>query len=81
MDTKYWVVDQSSLSGLDYSALEENSVATTRLSVDGTKAVIESSQTPSGLSEEDSMTHEQALSLMSTSEWYVPDPNDDIDSC
>lgn len=78
MATKYWVVDKTQLSSLDYDRLKDDSKASTRLSVNGLKAIIESDEIPTGLNKNDSLTHSEALTLMATSEWYQPDPNDEV---
>ena len=78
MATKYWIVDKTQLSSLNYDQLKDNSKESTRLSVNGLKAIVESDQIPSGLSTNDSLTHAEALTLMATAEWYQPDPNDEV---
>jgi len=78
MATKYWVVDKTQLSSLDYDQLKDDSKASTRLSVNGLKAIIESDEIPTGLNKNDSLAHSEALTLMATSEWYQPDPNDEV---
>lgn len=78
MATKYWIVNQSSLADLDYSELKQDSVSTTRLSVNGLKAVVKSDQIPTGLNKNDSLTHAEVLTVLSTTEWYQPDPNDEV---
>lgn len=78
MATKYWIVDKTQLSSLDYDQLKDDSKASTRLSVNGLKAIIESDEIPTGLNTNDSLTHSEALTLMTTSEWYQPDPNDEV---
>ena len=77
-DSMYWVVPQSLLDSLNYNQLEDDSVELTRLSVDKTLAIIEAKHVPTGLNAKDSMTHEQATSLMNTLDWYVPDPITDV---
>ena len=77
-DSMYWIVSQSLLDSLNYKQLEDDSIELTRLSVDKTLAIIEARQTPTGLNVSDSMTHEQAISLMNTLDWYVPDPAIDV---
>lgn len=77
-DSMYWVVSQSLLDSLDYRQLEDDSIELTRLSVDKTLAIIEARHTPTNLNVGDSMTHKQALSLMNTLDWYVPDPAIDV---
>jgi len=78
MATKYWIVNQSLLYDLDYSELKQDSVSTTRLSVNGLKAVVKSDQIPTGLNADDSLTHAEVLTVLATSEWYQPDPNDEV---
>ena len=78
MATKYWIVNTSQLSSLDYTQLAEKNEEETRKSVNGLKAIVESSQTPTGLSDDDSLTHAEAIAAMETTEWYQPDPNDEV---
>ncbi len=78
MATKYWVVDETQLSSLNYDQLKDDNKASTRLSVSGLKAIIESDQVPTGVNKNDSLSQKEALTLMATTEWYEPDPNDEV---
>lgn len=77
----YVTLNVSEVDQLDFSQIEQTSVETLRLSVDGTQTIIKWSSdagVPSSVealtTKGPYMTHDEALALMSTSIWTDPNP-------
>lgn len=77
----YVTLDVSEVDELDFSQIEQTSVETLRLSLDGTETIVkwETAQgVPSSVealtTKSPYMTHDEALALMSTVAWTDPDP-------
>lgn len=73
----YYVLPSDMAKQLDYTALEEISYDYVRKSIDGTMAIVEYK---GGLSVRGGSyyTHEEALALMHTPEWYILDEGLDL---
>lgn len=75
MTHSFSILTASDLHLLDYSLLIDDSVDTTRLSVDGTMAVVGwNGETPDFI-KWPVLTHAETLAIMATPEWTNPDPD------
>jgi hypothetical protein len=77
----YVTLDLSEASSLDFSQIEQKSIDTLRISVDGTKTIvkwIKSNGVPSSVASLTTkgpyLTHDEALALMSTQAWDIVTP-------
>lgn len=74
----YSIIKISDLILIDFSQIEETNQNTIRKSVDGAHFVIKYNTEPTFISNEiviplQVMTHSEAVLLMQTSEWCIPD--------
>jgi len=70
----YAILSIGDLSNIDFSQIEESNENTIRKSLDELKFIIKYTSTPTFISDGSvvplqTLTHEEALSLMATSEW------------
>ena len=75
----YAIINTSDLSSIDFSQIGETSADTLRYNLAGTEFVIKWNTTPTFISDgsvvpTQTLTHEQALTLMATAEWTEPEP-------
>ena len=77
----YVTLDVSEIDQLDFSQIEQTSIDTLRISLDGTRTIIKwvtAGGVPSSVAALTTkgpyMTHDEALALMSTTDWTDPDP-------
>ena len=77
----YVTLAVSEADQLDFSQIEQTSIDTLRISLDGTQTIVKwatDSGVPSSVAALTSkgpyMTHDEALALMSTSAWTDPNP-------
>ena len=77
----YVTLDVSEVNELDFSQIEQTSVETLRLSLDGTETIVKwvtANGVPSSVEALSTkgpyMTHDEALTLMATAAWTDPDP-------
>ena len=77
----YVTLDLSEASSLDFEQIEQTSIDTLRISVDGTKTIVKwmtANGVPSSVAALTTkgayMTHDEALALMSTEAWTDPNP-------
>ena len=77
----YVTLDVSEIDQLDFSQIEQTSIDTLRISLDGTQTIIKwvtAGSVPSSVAALTTkgpyMTHDEALALMSTTDWTDPDP-------
>lgn len=73
----YYVIPSDMAKQLDYESLEEVSYENVRKSLDGTLAVVEYKGALS-VRGGSYYTYEEALELMNSPEWLVPDPTLDM---
>jgi hypothetical protein len=77
----YVTLDLSEAPSLDFNQIEQTSIDTLRISVDGTKTIVKwitSTGVPSSVAALTTkgpyMTHDEALALMSTEVWTIDTP-------
>lgn len=77
----YVTLDVSEIDQLDFSQIEQTSIDTLRISLDGTQTIIKwvtAGSVPSSVAALTTkgpyMTHDEALVLMSTTDWTDSDP-------
>lgn len=77
----YVTLSMSEIDQLDFSQIEQTSIETLRISIDGTQTIVKwvtASGVPSSVAALTTkgpyMTHDEVLALMSTSVWTDPDP-------
>lgn len=77
----YVTLDLSEASSLDFEQIEQTSIDTLRISVDGTKTIVKwitSNGVPSSVAALTTkgpyLTHDEALALMSTEAWTIEIP-------
>ena len=75
----YAIINTSDLSSIDFSQIGETSADTLRYNLAGTEFVIKWNAEPTFISDgsvvpTQTLTHEQALTLMATPEWSEPIP-------
>lgn len=69
----YVIYNMIDVSNIDFSQVEETSLDTLRLSVNGTKTVLKFiGETPSFLVGLQQYTHSEILAVMATAEWTTP---------
>ena len=76
-DSLYYVLPSDMVEQLNLDSIQENSYAEIRRSVDGTMAICEykgAVQVRGG----SYLTHLEAVSLMQTEDWFMPDVNDQV---
>ena len=66
---QYFVLPVDMLTQLDFNSLEDTSYETVRTSVDGTMAIVEYKGQIQFMGTY--LTHQEALALMQTPEWYT----------
>lgn len=74
---KYVIFNTSELNKIDFNEVQETSADTVRKSVDGTKTFVKwEGEMPASVasltSKENTLTHEEILSVLSTDEWNTP---------
>ena len=77
----YVTLDVSETPSLDFNQIEQTSIDTLRISVDGTKTIVKwitANGVPSSVAALTTkgpyMTHDEALALMSTEAWTIDTP-------
>tara|TARA_S200002703_G_scaffold104920_1_gene91037 strand:- start:4584 stop:4835 length:252 start_codon:yes stop_codon:yes gene_type:complete len=75
----YGIIQTSDLSNIDFSQIGETSENTLRYNLAGTEFVIKWDNEPTFISSGlvlpvQVLTHSEALTLMATEEWTLPDP-------
>ena len=75
----YGIISTSDLSKIDFSQIGESSENTLRYNLAGTEFIIKWNTTPTFISSGEVLpvqvlTHEEALLLMQTAEWFEPMP-------
>ena len=75
----YAIIQTSDLSNIDFSQIGETSADTLRYNLANTEFVIKWNSTPTFISDGtivpvSELTHEEALALMATAEWSIPEP-------
>ena len=77
----YVTLDLSESTSLDFAQIEQTSIDTLRISVDGTKTIVKwiaANGVPSSVAALTTkgayMTHDEALELMSTEAWTIDTP-------
>jgi len=76
----YATINIADLDKIDFSQIEERSEDTIRKSLDGTQFIIKYNSEPSFISDGSVvalqlMTHLEAFTLMSATQWSSPDPD------
>lgn len=75
MSVNYSIVDGSKLESVDFSKLLQKSEASLRYSVDGSKFIVKyEGEKPAFLNENETLNHEQVLSILNSPEWLSADP-------
>lgn len=73
---KYVILEDSEVSGVDFSQVIEQSTDGLKYSVDGSKTIVKyEGEQPSFLSGKTEYTHSEILSILATDEWTDPDAN------
>jgi len=75
----YTIIDIADLDNVNFSEVHETSAETIRKSINGTKFVMEYSETPSFVTDGTitplaTLNHSEALELMATEDWTSSDP-------
>jgi len=75
----YAIISVTDLSKIDFTQIGETSADTLRYNLAGLEFVIKWNTTPTFISDgsvipTQTLTHEQALTLMATAEWSEPEP-------
>lgn len=77
----YVILDLSEAPSLDFNQIEQTSIDTLRISIDGTKTIVKwiseygvPSSVEALTTKGPYMTYDEALTLMSTIEWTDPNP-------
>lgn len=75
----YAIIQTSDLANIDFSQIGETSADTLRYNLAGTEFVIKWNTTPTFISDGtvvpvSELTHQEALALMATAEWFEPIP-------